>query len=50
MSSFRVLQIDDEPDILDIVAAALGLDPEFDVRGCSSGARGSLPPRNGGPT
>jgi CheY-like chemotaxis protein len=40
MNSFRVLQIDDEPDILDIVAAALSLDPEFDVRGCSSGARG----------
>jgi CheY-like chemotaxis protein len=40
MSSFRVLQIDDESDILDIVAVALSLDPEFDVRGCNSGARG----------
>jgi CheY-like chemotaxis protein len=40
MSSIRVLHIDDEPDILDIVAAALSLDPEFDVRSCNSGARG----------
>ena len=40
MSSFRVLHIDDEPDILDIVAGSLGLDPEFEVRGCVSGADG----------
>jgi CheY-like chemotaxis protein len=40
MNSFRVLHIDDEPDILEIVAAALGLDPEFEVRGCVSGANG----------
>ena len=36
----RVLQIDDEADILDIVAASLGLDPDFEVRGCDSGADG----------
>ena len=40
MSSLRVLNIDDEPDILDIVAASLGLDPEFEVRGCGSGSDG----------
>jgi CheY-like chemotaxis protein len=40
MSSYRVLQIDDEPDILEIVAASLGLDPEFEVRGCGSGTDG----------
>jgi CheY-like chemotaxis protein len=40
MSSLRVLEIDDEPDILEIVAASLGLDPEFEVRGCGSGASG----------
>jgi len=40
MSSCRVLHIDDEPDILEIVAASLALDPEFEVRGCSSGADG----------
>jgi CheY-like chemotaxis protein len=40
MSSYRVLQIDDEPDILEIVAASLSLDPEFEVRGCGSGADG----------
>jgi CheY-like chemotaxis protein len=36
----RVLQIDDEPDILDIGAASLGLDPAIVVRGCGSGASG----------
>jgi CheY-like chemotaxis protein len=40
MSSIRVLQIDDESDILEIVEASLGLDPEFEVRGCCSGAKG----------
>ncbi len=40
MSSFRVLDIDDEPDILDIVAASLALDPELEVRSCGSGADG----------
>jgi CheY-like chemotaxis protein len=40
MSSLRVLHIDDEPDILDIVSASLGLDPEIDVRDCGSGADG----------
>ncbi|MGA3308700.1 MAG: response regulator [Xanthobacteraceae bacterium] len=40
MSSLRVLHIDDEPDIREIVAASLGLDPEFAVRGCDSGADG----------
>ena len=40
MSSYRVLQIDDEPDILEIVAASLSLDPKFEVRGCRSGADG----------
>src|SRR5579862_5489399 len=40
MNSIRVLHIDDEPDILDIVAAAMSLDSEFVVRGCNSGARG----------
>jgi CheY-like chemotaxis protein len=40
MSTYRVLQIDDEPDILEIVAASLGLDPEFEVRSCGSGADG----------
>jgi CheY-like chemotaxis protein len=40
MSSFRVLHIDDESDILDIAAASLGLDPELEVRDCISGADG----------
>lgn len=40
MSSLRVLQIDDECDILEIAAASLGLDPEIEVRGCDSGVDG----------
>jgi CheY-like chemotaxis protein len=40
LNSFRVLHIDDDSDILDIVAASLGRDPEFVVRDCSSGADG----------
>lgn len=40
MSAVRVLHIDDEQDILDIVAASLELDPEFEVRGCLSGPEG----------
>jgi EAL domain-containing protein (putative c-di-GMP-specific phosphodiesterase class I)/CheY-like chemotaxis protein len=39
-NSFRVLHIDDESHILDIVAASLGFDPEFVVRDCGSGADG----------
>ena len=37
---FRVLHIDDDSDILEVVAASLGLDPQFVVRDCRSGADG----------
>ena len=47
MSSIRVLHIDDEPDIREIVAASLGLDPEFAVRG---GDSGQDPPPNAHPS
>ncbi len=40
MSSIRVLHIDDEPDILEIVATSLSFDPEFAIRNCISGADG----------
>jgi CheY-like chemotaxis protein len=40
VSSLRVLHIDDEPDIRDIVAISLGLDPTIAVRGCASGKDG----------
>jgi CheY-like chemotaxis protein len=40
MSSLRVLHIDDEPDIRDVVATSLGLDPTIAVRGCASGKDG----------
>ena len=38
MSSLRVLHVDDEPDIREVVEMSLGLDPEFAIRSCSSGA------------
>ena len=37
MSGLRVLHVDDEPDIREVVELSLGLDPEFTVRSCSSG-------------
>jgi CheY-like chemotaxis protein len=40
MSALRVLHIDDEPDIREVVAISLSLDPEFEVRGCASGSAG----------
>jgi len=38
MSGVRILHVDDEPDIREVVDLSLGLNPEFDVRACSSGA------------
>jgi CheY-like chemotaxis protein len=38
MSSLRVLHVDDEPDIREVVEMSLGLDPEFSIRSCASGA------------
>jgi CheY-like chemotaxis protein len=37
MNGVRVLHVDDEPDIREIVELSLGLDPEFAVRSCGSG-------------
>ena len=37
MTSVRVLHVDDEPDIREVVEISLSLDPTFSVRGCSSG-------------
>jgi CheY-like chemotaxis protein len=38
MSSFRVLHVDDEPDIREVVEMSLGLDPDFLIKSCGSGA------------
>jgi CheY-like chemotaxis protein len=38
MSAVRVLHVDDEPDIREVVEISLGLDPNFAVRGCASGS------------
>jgi CheY-like chemotaxis protein len=38
MSEIRILHVDDESDIRDIVDMSLGLNPDFRVRACSSGA------------
>jgi CheY-like chemotaxis protein len=37
MTSLRVLHVDDEPDIREVVEISLGLDPGFSTRNCSSG-------------
>jgi CheY-like chemotaxis protein len=37
MTSYRILHIDDEPDILEVVQLSLSLDPELTIRSCASG-------------
>jgi two-component system OmpR family response regulator len=37
MSKLRILHVDDEPDIREVVEASLMLDPDFFVRSCGSG-------------
>jgi CheY-like chemotaxis protein len=37
MSTVRILHVDDEPDIREVVDLSLGLNPDFEVRACSSG-------------
>ena len=38
MTGIRILLVDDEPDIREVVDVSLGLDPEFRMRACASGA------------
>jgi CheY-like chemotaxis protein len=38
MSAVRILHVDDEPDIREIVGMSLGLDADFEVRHCACGA------------
>jgi CheY-like chemotaxis protein len=37
LSTVRILHVDDEPDIRDVVDLSLGLNPDFEVRACASG-------------
>ena len=37
MATLRVLHVDDEPDIREIVQVSLNLDPEMEMRSCGSG-------------
>ena len=37
MTALRVLHVDDEPDIREVVEISLGLDPGFSTRNCASG-------------
>ncbi len=37
MTAIRVLHVDDEPDIREVVDLSLSLDPDFEVRACASG-------------
>jgi CheY-like chemotaxis protein len=38
MTGIRILVVDDEPDIREVVDVSLGLDREFTIRACASGA------------
>jgi two-component system OmpR family response regulator len=37
MSEVRILHVDDEPDIREVVELSLGIDPDISVRSCDSG-------------
>lgn len=37
MTTIRILHVDDEPDIREVVELSLGLDPDFRVQSCCSG-------------
>jgi CheY-like chemotaxis protein len=37
MSAYRVLHVEDEPDIRDVVNLSLALDPDLTVKSCESG-------------
>jgi len=49
MTTVRLLHIDDEPDIREIIALSLSLDPAFTVRSCESGADGLFAAAQWGP-
>jgi CheY-like chemotaxis protein len=38
MADMRILYVDDDPDIREVVGVSLGLDLEFQTRACESGA------------
>jgi CheY-like chemotaxis protein len=38
VTDIRILVVDDEPDIREVLDVSLGLDREFKMRGCASGA------------
>jgi CheY-like chemotaxis protein len=38
MTTIRILHVDDEPDIREVVELALSLDPDFMLQGCGSGS------------
>ncbi len=38
MTALRILHVDDEPDIREVVEMSLDLDPDFVTRGCGSGS------------
>src|SRR5260370_31041222 len=37
MNAIRILHVDDEADIREVVELSLGLDPDFETRNCGSG-------------
>lgn len=37
MVAHRILHVEDDPQVREIVAAALGIDPDLETRSCGSG-------------
>ena len=40
MTTYRILHIDDEPDLREIIQISLAIDPAFEIRSCESGTEG----------
>jgi CheY-like chemotaxis protein len=50
MTAVRILHVDDEPDIREVVEISLGLDPNLAVRGCGSGGEALAAARDWSPS
>jgi len=50
MHVYRLLHVEDEPDIREVVEMSLALDPEIILKSCASGASRSWLPPTGSPT
>ncbi len=49
MNAYRLLHVEDEPDIREVVELSLALDPSISLRSCSSGADALVAAADWGP-